>query len=138
MDQSFREFADHYYEVWRSSSIDSLRNIIAEDYQGREINGGKPVDFGFGESVSGWEQGFTFVKENNAKWVLEEIATFTLRTDEVMMVVSATMDIGGKRMDTGNVLFQTFKKDGTDEWKLVRSYIEAGIPAENLGKVHFS
>ncbi|MFJ5769640.1 hypothetical protein [Psychrobacillus sp. NPDC093180] len=45
-----------------------------------------------------------------------------------MAIISATLVIQGKSLETGNLFFQTFKKNSIHEWKLARSYIEAGIP----------
>lgn len=41
------------------------KNIIehSEDYKASEITGGKIIDFGYAESIEGWEQGFNFVKK---------------------------------------------------------------------------
>jgi hypothetical protein len=132
MDQSFKPFLDTFLEVWRTSSMDELRVLISKDYKAREITNGEIADFGFEESILGWEQGFDFVKENNAQWTLFEISTMPLREDEVMAVIFATMVIEGKSLDTGNLFFDTFKKEGTDGWKLKRSYIEAGIPNDKI------
>jgi hypothetical protein len=132
MDQSFRRFLDTFLDIWRSSSIDGLKDFISKDYQAREITEGEIVDFGFEESVQGWEQGFNFVKENNAQWKLYEISIMPLKDNEVMAVIFATMVIGGKSLATGNLFFYTFKKDHSENWKLIRSYIEAGIANENL------
>lgn len=80
--------------------------------------------------MRGWEQGFKFVKENNAKWKLTEISILPLRIDETMVIISATMIIQSKKINTANLFFQTFKKDNLDGWKLIRSYIEVGIPTD--------
>ena len=42
--------------------------------------------------MRGWERGFMFVKENNAKWKLTEISILPLRIDETMVIISATFD----------------------------------------------
>lgn len=39
--------------------------------------------------------------------------------------------IGGKRLQNANVFFETFTYQD-EEWKRVRSYIETGVPAEQL------
>lgn len=135
MDHSFRDFLNAFLGVWRSSSIVELRDLISEDYKAREITDGEIVDFGFEESILGWEQGFHFVKENNAQWKLYEISIMPLKDDEVMVVIFATMVIQGKSLITGNLFFDTFKKDSSEGWKLIRSYIEAGIPNDNINLV---
>ncbi|KQL54178.1 flavoprotein [Heyndrickxia shackletonii] len=135
MDNTFRQFLDSYIDVWRTSSITELKDLISIDYKGREITGGEIVDFGYEESINGWEEGFKFVQENNARWVLNEISIFPLRVDETLVILSATMVINGKSLETANLFFQTFKKNNIGDWKLVRSYIEAGIPNGNLNLV---
>lgn len=134
MNGSFRQFLDRYLEAWRTSSLTELTQVIAKEYQAREITDEEIVDFGYEESINGWEQGFTFVKANNAQWMINEISTIPLRGNEILVVLSATILIKGKSLETSNLFFQTFKQTNKDDWKLVRSYIEAGIPNVNLNK----
>jgi len=113
---------------WRNSSITDFEKMISKEFKGREITPvGQLVDFGYEESIKGWEQGFHFVRENQAEWILNVLSTVALRKDEVLVVMSASMEIKGKSSDTSNLFFQTFKRDDEDTWQLVRSYIEAGI-----------
>lgn len=128
MHNSFSMFLDTYLNVWRDSSLTNLKNLISQDYEAREIEGGNIVDFGYEESIDGWKQGFKFAKENNAHWNINVISILPLRETETMAIISATMVIQGKSLETANLFFQTFKKNSINEWKLVRSYIEAGIP----------
>jgi len=127
MDNSFSLFLDFYLEVWRTSSFSNLEKIIAQEYKAREITAGKIVDFGYEESMEGWEQGFHFAKVNNAQWKLKVVSILPLREHETMAIISATLAIDGKTLDTANLFFQTFKKFNDNNWKLVRSYIEAGV-----------
>ncbi|OCA90494.1 flavoprotein [Bacillus sp. FJAT-27225] len=127
MDKSFRTFLDTYLDIWRNSSINELKEIICRDYQAREISEGKIIDFGYEESIFGWEEGFKFAKENAAQWKVNELSVIPLRADETIVILSATLTIEGKDLNTANLFFQTFKRVGLDEWKLVRSYIEAGV-----------
>jgi hypothetical protein len=132
MNSSFRHFLNTYLDAWRNSSLTKMQVLISDYYKAREISGGDVIDFGLEESIKGWEQGFNFVRENNAQWVLNELSVLPLRNDEILAIISATMVIQGKSLETANLFFQTFKKNRNDEWKLVRSYIEAGIPIDNL------
>jgi len=127
MDNSFSLFFDTYLEVWRTSSVRNLEKIIAQEYKAREITAGKIVDFGYEESMEGWEQGFHFAKVNNAQWKLKVVSILPLREHETMAIISATLAIDGKTLDTANLFFQTFKKYNNNDWILVRSYIEAGV-----------
>lgn len=55
-----------------------------------------------------------------------------------MAILSATLVIGGKKLDNVSLFFQTFKKQENDDWKLIRSYIETGVPNENINKIKFN
>ncbi|SDJ65546.1 hypothetical protein [Sediminibacillus albus] len=56
-----------------------------------------------------------------------------LRTDQAMAIISATLIINGEQLETANLFFNTFERGReSQEWKLVRSYIEAGVPLKNL------
>ncbi|MER2261980.1 MAG: flavoprotein [Psychrobacillus sp.] len=128
MHDSFSKFLANYLDVWRNSSITELKGIISQEYKAREITDGAIDDFGYEESIDGWEQGFKFAKKNNAQWDLNVLSILPLREGEAMAIISATLVIQGNSLETANLFFQTFKKSNTSEWKLVRSYIEAGIP----------
>ncbi|WP_409295358.1 flavoprotein [Peribacillus sp. SCS-26] len=130
MDKSFRNFLDTYLESWRSSNLEDLAGIIAKDYQAREIRNGEIVDFGYKESLNGWEQGFNYVRGHNGLWLIAEISTCTLREREKLVIFCVTLVIEEKAIGTGSLFFQTFKQDHMDTWKLIRSYIETGIPAQ--------
>lgn len=134
---SFHKFFDWYLDVWRNSSLSELETIISKDYKAREISGGKLVDFGFDESITGWEQGFNFAREKGNKWDLHEISIVPLRENEVMAILSATLVISGKKLENASLFFQTFQKQENDDWKLIRSYIETGVPNENIKKILF-
>ena len=138
MENTFQQFLNTYLDVWRTSSLTELKDIISKDYKAREITGGEIIDFGYEESINGWEQGFNFVQENNAEWILKEISIFPLRVDETLVILSATMVIKGKRLETANLFFQTFKRNSAGDWKLVRSYIEAGISNDNISQIRGS
>ena len=121
---TFRQCRDKYLDFWRSSNLIGMKNLISIDYKAREISGGEIVDFGYAESIEGWEQGFRFVEENNAQWIVNEVAIYPLRADETLVILTATMNINGKLIETTNLFFVTFKKNSDGEWKVVRSYIE--------------
>ncbi|GGA26245.1 flavoprotein [Psychrobacillus lasiicapitis] len=138
MQNSFSSFLDNYLEIWRNSSLADLKNILSKDYKAREITGEEIVDFGYEESIKGWEQGFKFAKENNAEWNINVISMLPLREGETMVIISATLVNQGKSLETANLFFQTFQKNSKNEWKLVRSYIEAGIPYVNINDLIFN
>lgn len=137
MDNSFSTFLNTYLDIWKTSSLAGLKDLISQDYKAREITGGEIIDFGFEESLMGWEEGFNFTKENDARWDIHVISILPLREDESMAIISATMVIQGKSLDTANLFFQTFKKNNMNDWKLVRSYIEAGIPEDSINSIQF-
>jgi len=132
MDNSFSIFLDTYLDAWRNSSLVDLKELISQSYEAREITGGNIVDFGYVESLNGWEQGFNFAKENNAQWNIRVVSILPLRKDETMAILSATMVIQGESLKTANLFFQTFKNYNQGDWKLVRSYIEAGISLNDV------
>ncbi len=132
MDNSFSIFLDTYLDAWRNSSLVDLKELISQSYEAREITGGNIVDFGYVESLNGWEQGFNFAKENNAQWNIRVVSILPLRKDETMAILYATMVIQGESLKTANLFFQTFKKYNQGDWKLVRSYIEAGISLNDV------
>ena len=138
MDNTFRIFLDNYLDAWQSSSLSRLINFISKEYKAREITDREVIDFGFEESIQGWEQGFNFAKENGAEWELNEISIIPLRVDETLVIISATMVLQGRSLNSGHLFFQTFKKDISDDWKLIRSYIEAGIPLDNIKRIQFN
>ena len=132
----FRKFLNNYLACWSNSSLVEMKELISPNYQAREITNGEILDFGYNESLNGWEQGFNFVEENEAEWDLNEIYSIPLRKDECLSVISASLVINGKRLDSANLFFQTFKLEHNTDWKLIRSYIEAGIPIGNLSNLH--
>ena len=138
MHNSFSLFLETYLDIWRNSSLTDLKNIISQDYKAREITGGDIVDFGYEESLNGWEQGFKFAKENNAQWDIKVISLLPLREDENMVILSAALVLQGKSLETANLFFQTFQKNSMNNWKLVRSYIEAGIPYVSTNSLLFN
>lgn len=138
MHDSFSRFLANYLDVWRDSSITDLKSFLSPDYKAREITDGTIDDFGYEESLNGWEQGFTFANDNNAHWEIHVLSVLPLRENETMAILSATLVIQGKRLDTANLFFQTFQKNSTSEWKLVRSYIETGIPSDNINRMLFN
>lgn len=138
MYNSFSIFLDTYLDVWRNSSLIDLKNLISPEYKAREIAGGNIVDFGYEESLDGWEQGFKFANENNAQWSINVISILPLRENETMAILSATLVIQGKGLETANLFFQTFRKNSANDWELVRSYIEAGIPYVSTNNVLFN
>ncbi|MGG1629705.1 DUF4440 domain-containing protein [Rossellomorea sp. NRS-1567] len=126
-DKTFKPFLDTFLEAWKNSSIIELETFISTDYQAREIREGEVVDFGYEESIEGWKQGFDFVKKQRAEWEIFEVSIIPLKEDEVMAILSATIVMNGKALETCHLFFDTFKKVEGDDWKLMRSYIEAGV-----------
>lgn len=137
MGTPFSAFLENYLDVWRASSLQDMKNIISQDYVAREITDGIIVDFGYEESVNGWEQGFHFAVEKNAQWIIKVVSILPIREYEYIAILSATLVVGNQRLDTANLFFQTFQKNSVNEWKLVRSYIEAGIPYVHTNSMLF-
>ncbi|MEI5907975.1 flavoprotein [Bacillus spongiae] len=132
MNHSFEKSLHAFINAWSSSSLIKFKDFLSKDYKAREIREGEIIDFGYEESILGWQQGFQFANSNEAKWRINELSRIPLKEDEMMVILSATMEVEGKNLETANLFFNTFKNSSQNEWKLVRSYIEAGIPTENL------
>ena len=138
MESTFRYFFDNYIENWRRSSLVEFKKVISKDYKAREVSDGSIVDFGYEESIVGWEQGFKFVKENNAEWDLKEVTIIPLNATENMAIISATLISNGKKSESTNLFMQTFKLVENNDWMLVRSYIEARSPLSKMSSPQFN
>jgi len=137
VENTFRKFFDRYLKVWRTSSLVELKNLLAVDYKAREVSDGNSVDFEYEESLKNWEQAFNFVKESGAEWDIIEVSVMPLKDDETTVILSVSLMIKGKRLETSDLFMQTFKLEN-NEWKLVRSYIEAGIPLSKMNQMQFN
>ncbi|WP_407272893.1 hypothetical protein [Radiobacillus sp. PE A8.2] len=63
----FKKFLSDYIENWKNFSIEEIIAVESENYQAREVIKGKEiVDFGYKESIEGWTQAFTQLKEQDA------------------------------------------------------------------------
>lgn len=131
LSKTFRQFFDYYQEIWKICNFDGMKALISKDYQAREITKNVCDDFGYEESLKGWREGFSFVQHNHGQWDLFEIGVIPLGKDEYMGILAASIVIGGKSLQNANLFFETFTYQD-EEWKRVRSYIETGIPAEQL------
>lgn len=133
MSANFSHFLDSYIDSWKKSSLQELKSFISTDYQAREFTNGTIVDFGYEESIAGWEQGFKFIQVSDAQWDLTIGPIYNLRENEIMVTIAAGLIINGKPTATGNLFFQTFQASKDDStWKLVRSYIEAGVTLASI------
>lgn len=105
--------------------------MISKDYQAREVNANSIIDFGYEGSIQGWSQGFQHVKESGAEWSVDIKKLFTLRDNEILVILSAGLITDGQPSQKIILFFQTYRYENED-WRLVRSYIEAGITKENF------
>ncbi|QDP39385.1 flavoprotein [Radiobacillus deserti] len=127
----FQNWLEQYKTAWTTCDLDKMKEYIAKDYQAREIRRGELMDFGYEESINGWEQGFQFVQESDGVWELKQLNHYSLHPNQEMVVLMATIRLNDKRVPTANLFFETFEeKEGA--WQLVRSYIEAGLPSDNI------
>lgn len=132
VENGFQAFLNRYLDIWRNSSLAEMRGVITRDFQAREITSGIISDFGYEEAIIGWDKGFQFIKDNNAQWDVSKVVTLQMGEGEMLAILSATIIINGISLDTSNLFFQTFKQNRLGEWRLVRSYIESGIPLKNI------
>ncbi|WLR58788.1 flavoprotein [Guptibacillus hwajinpoensis] len=129
----FEEFLDDFLSSWRNCSLDEIKYKISDTYQAREISSqSERYDFGYEESIQGWDQAFSAFQKDGTKWVLKKLAVTPLRRNEMLAIIFASIEVDGKQSETGSVFFDTFRKGVQGNWKLVRSYIEAGIPIEHI------
>lgn len=134
MEKSFTGFLEHFLTIWRTSDLEGMMEIISEDYAARETDGEELFDFGFAESAEGWQNGFDYIKESNAKWALTVRAVLPLRETETMAIIEAAIEKDSQISDHANLFFYTFSS-GEGDWKLVRAYVEAGVERLRLGQM---
>ncbi|MFZ3577788.1 flavoprotein [Virgibacillus sp. DJP39] len=134
---SFQTEYENFKNAWESFSIEQLERFVDKDYQAREIREGSIVDFGYEESIDGWTQAFDHFSDKNAEWHLQDIGLIQVKENEMLAILSATLTVEGEQMKTANLFFDTFKNTSGMEWKLVRSYIETGVPLDNLNSISF-
>lgn len=101
--------------------------IISLEYQAREIRDGEIFDFGYEKSIQDWAQAFNEFRDKDVQWVIEEKGIIQLKENEILVILSASLIIEGEPLETANLFFETFRLEDTG-WKLIRSYIEAGLP----------
>jgi hypothetical protein len=131
MNESFQVFLESFKESWENCSIEDFKRIISVEYQAREIRNSEIFDFGYEESIQGWEQAFHEFRNKDVQWVLEEKGIIQLKENEIMVILSASLIIEGKSLKTANLFFQTFRLEDS-VWKLIRSYIKAGLPLDEM------
>ncbi len=130
--KDFDQCLESYLDAWRRFSLNELQTYISNDYQARESRDGEIVDFGYEQSLEGWAQAFQQLT-GFAEWNLTVHEKINTGENEAIAIISATLEIEGKPLDTANLFFNAFKRNTMqDEWKMVRSYIEAGIPCDQL------
>ena len=136
MIDDFHQFFSEFQDVWKRSSVEEMKELISKEYKAREVTGSSEiVDFGYEESLKGWEEGFEYVRKQQGEWLFLGEKVIPLRENEVMVVFWATIKIGDETKDSGHLFFDTFKKEAhSNNWQLLRSYIEAGVPPLDLSK----
>ncbi|WP_035187512.1 hypothetical protein [Alteribacter aurantiacus] len=132
MGLSLEESIKSFVKAWESSELSELVSFISPDYQAREITGGEIVDFGYDKCIKGWEDGFQFVEDNQAQWDVRVIKITPIRDDEAIVTITASLLMNDEYFKGANLFYETFKKNTDREWKVVRSYIEAGLPVQYI------
>ncbi|MBH0168061.1 flavoprotein [Fictibacillus sp. 18YEL24] len=131
MKESFDEFFKEYLDSWRLFSLKGIEKVVSPDYTAREIRGKEVYDFGYEESIDGWNHAFNGLRGRNAEWILEDDVIVSLKEDEMLAIIWASLIIDDKPIKTASLFFQTFRWE-QGSWKMVRSYIEAEIPIEKM------
>ncbi len=125
----FHSFLDEYLSNWKQGNTDYMREVISKDLLAREIRGGEAEDFGYDQSVQGWAGAFDYFADKDMEWVLTPQSILPINEHEKMAIIRAAPVIEGKLVPSSNLFFNTFMQDeDSGEWKLVRSYIETGVP----------
>ncbi|MFC0237285.1 flavoprotein [Fictibacillus phosphorivorans] len=137
MRETFNQFYKEFIKSWSTFSIKGIEDVISSKYTAREIRGKDVYDFGYEESIDGWNHAFKELSEKQATLILKEDVIITLKDDEVMAILWAPLIIDDKPIETASLFFQTFRWEN-DCWKLVRSYIEAGISIEKMLSLEFN
>ncbi|WP_404451377.1 flavoprotein [Virgibacillus necropolis] len=132
---NFNDSYESFKKAWGNFSIGDMKGFISKDYAAREVRDGEIVDFGYEESVEGWTQAFDYFSDKVAEWHLNDIGFIPVKDDEMVAILSATLTVDGKTMETANLFFDTFKKTSEDGWLMMRSYIETGVPLDKLDDV---
>lgn len=132
---SFKDSYESFKKAWSDFSIEDMKGFISKDYAAREVREGEIVDFGYEESVEGWTQAFDYFSDKDAEWHLNDIGFIPVKDDEMVAILSATLTVDGKTMETANLFFDTFKKTSGDGWLMMRSYIETGVPLDKLNNI---
>lgn len=129
--KNFNDSYQNFKKAWESFSLEELEKFISKDYTAREIQDGKNVDFGYRESIEGWTQAFEYFSDMDAEWHITDIGFIPVKEDEMMAILFATLTVDGEAMKTANLFFDTFKQT-KDGWEMIRSYIETGVPLDNI------
>lgn len=125
----FHSFLDEYLSNWKQGKTDFMREVISKKFIAREIRDGEPTDYGYEESVEGWAGAFHYFADMDMEWVLTPQSIIPIHENEKVAIIRAAPIIEGKLVPSSNLFFNTFQwNTETNEWKLVRSYIETGLP----------
>ncbi|RWZ52211.1 flavoprotein [Halobacillus fulvus] len=122
----FLSFFEEFKERAGNHDLDYLKTTISEGFQAREVRQGEAVDYGYTESVQGWKEAFEHFENFETTWTYTDHSITQTKDNEWMAAFWVSLTIDGEQMPTSNLFFDTFKKEA-EGWKLVRSYIEAGV-----------
>ncbi|WP_079477254.1 hypothetical protein [Halobacillus salinus] len=130
---SFYSFFDAFKKRASEHDLDFLKETIHKDFAAREVRDGEMVDYGYAESVEGWRQAFDYFADQDMEWIYTDHSVTQIKENEWLAAFWVSIVLDGDLLPTSNLFFDTFRyEDGT--WKLVRSYIEAGVRNPALEK----
>ncbi|WP_181347185.1 flavoprotein [Thalassobacillus sp. CUG 92003] len=128
IETEFAPFFQTFKERAKQGDIAYLKSVISKDLAARENRHGSIIDYGYEESIEGWGQAFDFFADQDMQWVYTDHSTIQLKVGEVMATFWISLVLDGKKSETANLFVNTYQKDPmSGEWKLVRTYIEAGV-----------
>lgn len=124
----FQSFFKQYQQAWNGGDAKKLVGLFSKDLQVREAHAGNDIsDWGYEQSLSGWQQAFDAYGSQGPKWHFHEVTVNQVSDDEVMAVFWVTFELNGKLTSGANFFVETFRRE-IEGWRLYRSYSEAGIP----------
>ncbi|WP_226585537.1 hypothetical protein [Halobacillus litoralis] len=122
----FKTFFEQFKERAGRQDLNYLKETISEDLQAREIRNGEVVDYHFEDSISGWKQAFDYFAEKDMEWIYTDHSFIQLCDDEWLAAFWVSIYLEGKLLESSNLFFNSYRYEN-DHWKLIRTYIEAGV-----------
>ncbi|MDQ0208617.1 DUF4440 domain-containing protein [Alkalicoccobacillus murimartini] len=127
--QDFETFFSKYQEVWNECNAEKMIKLLSPELAIRWTGPGTAVsDWGYEESKIGWAQAYEQYKGHKPKWHFNQLHITPANDKEVIAMFWLTFEMDGKVADVVKLFVQRFRKEGNDDWKLIREYCESIDP----------